>query len=128
MHWLAWVVVGFALLEAGWFTFDGSHALAVGEYVTPKTGVYAGQLGPWSKVVSGVGIDPRSKLMQLVFVVYGVSWLVIIVYFTRGHDWAWWGMMAAAIGLLWYLPFGTLLAVIQIVLLVLPPLRSTAGT
>ena len=66
--------------------------------------------------------------MKLIFVVYGLSWLVMIVCFARGIGWAWWGMMAAAIGSLWYLPFGTLLAVIQMILLLLPPLRSPVGT
>jgi len=37
-----------AAVEAGWMLFDGSRALIVGDYVTAKSGPYAGQLGPWT--------------------------------------------------------------------------------
>ncbi len=127
MHWSGWIVVGLALFVGGWFVFDGARALAVGEYVTPKTGQYAGQLGPWSKVVSAIGIDPRSTLMKTIFVAYGLLWLAVIVCFILGLKWAWWAMLIAAVGSLWYLPFGTLLGLVQISLLLMPALR-VAGT
>ena len=57
MHWTGWVVVLFAFLEGGWFAFDGGHALVTGDYVTPSSGQYADQLGPWSKLVAGLGIE-----------------------------------------------------------------------
>ncbi len=128
MHWLRWIVVALALCEAGWMTFDGTRALTVGDYVTPKTGPYAGQLGPWTKIVSAVGIEPRSTFMQSVFAIYGACWLVIIVCFALRLPWAWSAMLVAALGALWYLPLGTLFSVIQVVLLFLPPLRSPAST
>ena len=124
MHWSGWIVVGLALFVGGWFAFEGGRALVVGDYITPKSGRHAGQLGPWSKVVSAVGIEPRSTLMKSVFLVYGVVWIGIIVCFILKLDWAWWAMLLAAAGSLWYLPFGTLLGIVQIILLLLPPLRS----
>ena len=124
MHWAGWIVVGLALFVGGWFAFEGGRALVVGDYITPKSGRHAGQLGPWSKVVSAVGIEPRSTLMKSVFLVYGVVWIGIIVCFILKLDWAWWAMLLAAAGSLWYLPFGTLLGIVQIILLLLPPLRS----
>ncbi len=72
MHWTGWIVVLLALNVGGWFAFDGGHALAKGDYVTPKKGAYAGQLGGWSKFIRAVGIDPRSTLMKTVFLVYGL--------------------------------------------------------
>ena len=45
MHWLGWVVLLLAFTEGGWLAFDGGHALVVGDYVTPRTGRFAGQLG-----------------------------------------------------------------------------------
>ena len=123
MHWTGWIVVGLAVFVGGWFVFDGARALAVGDYVTPKTGQYAGQLGPWSKVVSAIGIDPRSTLMKTIFVAYGLLWLTVIVCFILGLKWAWWAMLIAAVGSLWYLPFGTLLGLVQIILLLMPSLR-----
>ncbi len=124
MHWTGWIVVVLALNVGGWFAFDGARALVVGDYVTPKTGQYAGQLGTWSKVVSAIGIDPRSTLMKTIFVTYGLLWLAVIVCFILGLKWAWWAMLIVAVGSLWYLPFGTLLGLLQIVLLLMPSLRS----
>ena len=124
MHWAGWIVVGLALFVGGWIAFEGGRALVVGDYITPKSGRHAGQLGPWSKVVSAVGIEPRSTLMKSVFLVYGVVWIGIIVCFILKLDWAWWAMLLAAAGSLWYLPFGTLLGIVQIILLLLSPLRS----
>ncbi len=126
MHWLGWIVAVLAFTVGGWFSFDGATALVTGDYVTPKSGAYAGQLGPWSKLVEGVGIDPRSTLMKTIFLLYGIAWLIIIVCFILKRSWAWWGMVVAAAGALWYLPFGTLLSVIQVILLMLPPLRSAS--
>ncbi len=128
MHWLAWIVVFLAFLEGGWLAFDGSRALVAGDYVTPRTGRFAGQLGPWSRVVSAVGIEPRSTLMKSIHVAIGVPWLVVTGAFALGYGRAWWGMLLFAAAGLWYLPFGTLLSVVQIVLLLLPPLRGTGAT
>jgi hypothetical protein len=123
MHWTGWLVVLLAAMTQGWMAYDGAHALLRGDYVTPKSGQYAGQLGPWAKVVSAAGIEPRSTLMKIIFVAYGGVTLLIAIGFILGFKWAWWGMLVAAILGLWYLPFGTLLNIIMIVLLLLPPLR-----
>ena len=123
MHWIRWVVIILAFIEGGWLAFDGSHALVVGDYVTPKSGAHAGQLGPWAHIVSAVGIGPRSTLMKSIHVILGTTWLIVIVCFALGQSWAWTGMLVCAILGLWYLPFGTLLSVIQIILLLLPAVR-----
>jgi hypothetical protein len=52
MHWTGWIVAALAALNGGWMTFDGARAFFVGDYVTPSSGEYAGQLGPWADVVS----------------------------------------------------------------------------
>jgi len=123
MHRLAWIVVLLALIEGGWLAFDGARALLVGDYVTPRSGPYAGQLGPWSRLVSVAGIEPRSTLMKSIHLVLGLVWLAFLVCFVLRLPWAWGGMLACAVLGLWYLPFGTLLSAIQIVLLLSPPVR-----
>ena len=40
-RWVRWPVITLALLDAGWMTFDGVRALAIGDYVTVD-----GKLGP----------------------------------------------------------------------------------
>jgi hypothetical protein len=120
MRKLALFVALLAFIEAGWMVFDGARALLIGDYVTPRTGPYAGQLGAWSRVVSAVGIAPRSTLMKSIFTAYGALWLAAIAAFLLGRAWGWTAMLLAAVGALWYLPVGTALSVVQIgVLLVM---------
>ena len=125
MHWLGWIVVALALLEGGWLAFDGSRALIVGDYVTPSSGSHAGQLGPWSIIVESLGIEPRSTLMKSVHAVLGTVWVAVIICFAFKLPWAWWGMFACAVLGLWYLPFGTFLSIVQIILLLTPAVRHT---
>lgn len=127
MQRLRWVVILLALIEGGWLAFDGGRALVVGDYVTPESGQHAGQLGPWSKLVSAVGIEPRSTLMKSIHLALGGAWLIVSVCYVLGMSWAWSGLLACAILGLWYLPFGTVLSLLQIVLLLLPPLRTPVG-
>jgi hypothetical protein len=122
--WLKWFIIILALLQAGWMTFDGTRALVVGDYVTPKSGEYAGRLGPWSSLVQAIGILPRSTLMRSIFVIYGVTWLIVIACYVLKLPWAWAAMLIAAIGGLWYLPIGTAFSLLQIVLLLLPKTRA----
>jgi len=119
MGWVRWVVVALALAEAGWMTFDGARAFAVGDYVTPGSGPYAGQLGPWTRVVSAVGINPRSTLMKSIFLGYGAAWIAVVLGYVFKTSWAWTAMLLAAAGSLWFLPVGTLFSAIQIVLLLI---------
>ena len=101
----------------GWLAFDGAHALATGDYVTPDSGEHAGQLGPWSHLFEAVGVDPRSTAVQTLHLVLGLVWLVVMAGWAARRPWAWRGMLLCAIAGLWYLPFGTLLCLVQIGLL-----------
>ncbi len=124
LHWTAWLVVGLVLLNGGWMAFDGGRALVVGEYVTPKTGPRAGGLGTWSKVVTTVGIEPRSTLMKTLFVVYGLAFVGLVGAFVLGASKLWWALLVVAALGFWYVPFGTFINAIIITLLLLPPLRA----
>ena len=112
-----WIVICLVVLNGGWMLFDGARALIVGEYMTPKTGTHAGQLGPWSIVVKAVGIDPNSTLMKSIFVIYGLSFLIVLTAFVLGTWWGWWGMMVVAVLGLWHIPFGTIINIAVIALL-----------
>src|SRR3990172_10945092 len=112
MHWAHWVVIALTVLSAGWMLLDGTRALIVGDYVTPSSGEYAGQLRPWSKLVQAVGIEPRSTLMKSIFVGYGLAALAMAVCFALKLPWAWWGMIGTAVFGLWFLPFGTVINII----------------
>lgn len=123
MSWTNWVVVALTVFTAGWMLFDGTRALVVGDYVTPASGEYAGQLGPWSKLVQAVGIDPRSTLMKSIFAGYGLIALAVVVCFALGLPWARSGMIIVAILGLWFLPFGTITNLIILAILWLSPAR-----
>lgn len=119
-------VLAMVLLCGGWMLFDGARALVLGDYVTPSGGRFAGRLGPWSSVVEAVGLEPRSTLVESIFVGYGA------LYVLAGLGWAA-GLRAATVPLLvlaslglWYLPFGTLLN-LGVMVAILASRRSTAG-
>lgn len=124
LHWTAWLVVGLVLLVGGFMAFDGGRALLTGDYITPQRGRFAGRLGPWSGIVEAVGVDPRSSVMKSTFLLYGLLYVGAAAAWVLGASRAWLAVLLMAVLGLWYVPFGTLLNAIAIVLLVLPPLRS----
>lgn len=124
MSWARWIIVVLGLLTGGYMLFDGARALIVGDYVTPSSGEYAGQLGPWSKLVSAVGIEPRSTVMKLAFVVFGVAWLSLVLAFVLEASWSWLGLLILAATTLWYLPIGTITSLLVAALLFLPAVRD----
>lgn len=121
---LRWIVAALCATEAAYMTVDGVHALTRGDYITPKSGEHAGELGPWARLVSAIGIDPRSSAMKWAFVVYGVAWLVVVVAFALRARWAWWAMAGLAAASLWYLVPGTIISAAALALLLLPVVRS----
>jgi hypothetical protein len=113
-----------ALLVGGWFAFDGTRALVRGDYVTPQSGPGAGKLGPWAKVVSAIGIDPRSKIMKFAHVFLGILWLVALLLFLSRSALGWYALVSCSVLSLWHLPIGTVLSVIELCLLFLPISRG----
>ncbi len=123
MHWTRWIILALVLLNAGWMVFDGSRAMIIGDYVTPKSGRHAGQLGPWSKVVETIGIPPRSTAMKSAFVIYGLLFIAMTVAFVLGAPWARTGLIVVAALGLWHLPFGTLINLIVLGLVLVGGVR-----
>lgn len=107
-----------AIVVAGWLTFDGTRAFVRGDYITARTGAHAGQLGPWAQVLSAVGVAPRATATKLGLALYGASWLTLTVAFLAGVRGTSLAMLIAAAGVLWYAPVGTVLAALQIALLI----------
>jgi len=109
-------IIVLALMEGLWMGFDGTRALTVGDYVTPRSGARAGELGPWHYIVESVGIAPRSTSMKIVFVAFGLAWLIIAAALVRRVPWAVNAALIGAVLTLWYLPVGTAFGVIAIAL------------
>src|SRR5687768_10361377 len=117
--WTKWAIIILVGLTAGWMLFDGTRALITGDYVTPSSGEYAGQLGPWSNLVQAIGIDPRSTLMKSLFVIHALAASVIVICFIKDLPWARPALMAVCILGLWFLPIGTVLNLAALILLFL---------
>jgi len=98
-----------ALLAGEWMIFDGVHVMMRGKYFGPE------KPGPWSIVFIKMGVDPF-RLGPL-FVGLGLLWIVFLVALLTGQKWGWYGAVATAVATLWYLPVGTVLSVIYLVLL-----------
>ena len=98
-------------LAGGWMLFDGVHVMLRGKYFGPD------KPGPWSIAFTKLGINPFA--LGPMFIVFGVAWLICLIALLAGQGWAWYAALAVAIASLWYLPVGTVLAAIYIVLLFL---------
>jgi hypothetical protein len=99
----------FALLNGTWMIFDGTHVLLKGKYFGPP------EPGPWSKIVAKIGIDPFS--LGPVFIFLGIVWIVAAIGIMQGSGWSWTLALIIAIGTLWYIPIGSVLALLAILLL-----------
>lgn len=118
------IVTGIAFLIGGWLTFDGTRALVAGDYTTAKSGPHAGQLGPWSRVVSALGIDPIGRLMKCLHVALGAIWLISMLAFIINPPLGWRALLISSVLSLWYLPMGTVLSLVELCLLFLPQIRN----
>jgi len=118
INWSTWLSLILIASTASWMLFDGARALILGDYVTPQTGEFAGQLGPWSNLVQAIGLDPHSVWMKLIFVIQGTTTLIVAVYYVN-KPWAYTGLLAAMLLGLWYLPIGTLVNLTAFSLLLL---------
>ncbi len=116
---MIWLVPILAGVLGGWLLFDGTRALVIGDYVTARTGPHAGQLGPWANLVMMVGLPPRGLLLKLVHCGLGLLWLVTALSFAVHAPHARWGLVACAVLSLWYVPFGTIVGIAVMVLLLL---------
>lgn len=121
---MKWLVLALALLQGGWLAFDGCRALITGDYVTAASGPRAGQLGPWSRVVSAVGLEPRSGFIKCLHLFLGIAWLAGLLTFAMRPTCGWWVLLGCGVATLWYLPIGTFASTIVLVLLLTPQLRT----
>ncbi|HEY4574753.1 MAG TPA: hypothetical protein VIJ26_12330 [Thermoanaerobaculia bacterium] len=123
MSWSKWVILTIGALLGAYMAFDGSRALIQGDYLTPRQGEYAGQLGPWAGVLRRTGLEPRSTPVKIGFIVYGICWLALASAYAMNPAWSWWPLVILSVLTLWYLPMGTGLALLELVLLVVVRLR-----
>lgn len=111
------VISGIAIINGGWMVVDGVRSLITGHYFTPNG--RPGKLGPWSFLVQAIGLDPYSILVKAVIALIGAAWLIGLALFWTGQDDRFTVMSVVAVFSLWYLPVGTALSIICLLLIYL---------
>jgi len=118
--------VALALLLGGYLLIDGIHALVTGNYIAPPSGAYAGQLGPWASALSAMQIDPLGTPAKIAFVLLGAIWLVHTRNIARRKV-----IRPATVLLciltLWYLPFGAIVATLELLWEFVPALHRATN-
>jgi hypothetical protein len=104
------ILLVIALLNGGWMTFDGLHVLRTGKYFGPE------MPGPWSSLLRKIRLDPFK--MGPVFLFLGFLWFLAGSSLLLVHNaFALWFTAFVSVLTIWYLPVGTILSLITILLL-----------
>ena len=96
---------------------DGIYVILKGKYIGPD------KPGPWANLFYKLDINVF-KLGPL-FIILGIVWLIFLFGLWTSQSWTYLLGLIIAILTLWYLPFGTLLA--TIILIVLLTSRQKLG-
>jgi len=102
-------IVILSIIMGAWLLFDGTHVLLKGKYFGPP------ESGPWSTVIGWIGINPFS--LGVPFIILGFLWLVNAGLHLTHHSWTSTFAAVIAVSSLWYLPFGTVISTIVLILL-----------
>jgi hypothetical protein len=98
-----------ALLNGGFMLLDGIFVIVNGKFIGPE------KPGPWSEIFYSLGINPFA--LGPLFVVYGLLWLTFVGSVWTSRPW----MKNFGIGIcmltLWYLPVGTAISILIVVML-----------
>jgi hypothetical protein len=112
-----WVYIAFTWLLGWWMALDGLHQRLFGDYLR-----LGGRLGPWADLALALGVDPQRLGLTFVAVGLGLIGASFGVYLRRR-----WGYVSAlllsAVCLL-YLGFGSPVALVCLILLLLKPTRT----
>jgi hypothetical protein len=89
---------------------DGIHVLVKGKYIGPN------KPGPWANIfyklnVNVFGLGP-------LFISFGLLWLTFNFGLVTNLTWAYMLGILLSIATLWYLPFGTLISIVILALLI----------
>lgn len=105
-----YVVVALSLINGAWMAIDGIYVIANGKYIGPE------KPGPWASLIGLTGVDVFR--LGPMFIVFGVAWLAFGVGFLSEAAWARTFGIALSVLSLWYLPFGTLISLVVLAILI----------
>ncbi len=98
-------------LNGGFMILDGIHVLLNGKFFGPE------EPGPWTKIFSKFGLNPFS--LGVPFVLFGLAWLVGLTGLLLSAQWGWYVTVAIAVATLWYVPVGTAISIVVLVLVLI---------
>jgi hypothetical protein len=112
-----WLFMIFSWMLGWWLALDGLRQRLWGDYFRIN-----GQLGPWADLSRAVGIDPFS--LSFTFVAFGLGLIGATFGLFLRRRWGYYTSLVLLACALLYLGFGTPVAVLCIILLLLPPTRA----
>lgn len=98
-----------SFLNGSWMLADGIFVILKGKYMGPE------KPGPWANLFYKLNIDVF-KLGSL-FIVFGLAWLIFLFAILTKQAWIYWYGLTIAILTLWYLPIGTIISIVILILL-----------
>ncbi len=122
MSWSDVVAAVCLVVLGGFQVFDSAHASVTGQYLTPRSGPHAGRLGPWARVVEALGLAPQAPAVRLWFAVTGLVQLAAAAHLVLSGPHASAVAVGAAALSVWYVPWGTVLALAVLVSVLGPAL------
>jgi hypothetical protein len=99
-----------AFINGGFMLLDGIFVMLKGKYIGSE------KPGPWANFFYKLQVNVFK--LGPVFIVYGLVWLVFLYGLLSGQSWAYKLGLIIAVLTLWYLPVGTLLSIITLVVLI----------
>ena len=112
-----WLFMAGSWAIGWWMTFDGLHNRLFGDYVRIN-----GQLGPWANLAQAAGVDPNQLAFTFVAFGLGLIGASFGVYLRR--PWGYAASLVIVAACLLYVGFGTPVALVCLVCLLLPPTRA----
>ncbi len=106
---MKYIVIILSLITGGFMLIDGIHVLLKGKYIGPP------EPGPWASLFSKLKVDVF-KLGPM-FIAFGLVWLVFLTGLWMQKSWSYPLGIMISILTLWYLPVGTLVSLVVLIML-----------
>jgi len=104
------VIVLLSLLNAIYMLLDGIYVMIKGKYIGPA------KPGPWAELFYKLNIDVFA--LGPLFIVFGLAWFAWIYSFVFHRPWAFVYGCVICILTLWYLPIGTIISLLILLLII----------
>ncbi len=101
------ILIILSVIIGAYMLIDGIFVMLHGKYIGPV------KPGPWSILFEKLNINVFK--LGPIFCLYGVLWILLAYALTMRTSWAKLFAIILGFSTLWYLPFGTLISIIVIV-------------